>query len=250
MDGHGEWLNTSIYLFHPDGLNGGTTYTATIASGLTDVTGGVLAEDYTWQFDTLPPMILSVTPGNGESGVALDGGVEVDFNQPMDAASVEDAFTLVEQSAGNVAGGFDSLPWPSSFTFQPDAPLAWNGFYSARVDAAAARAVGGAAALDASLVWNFTVVGRPRILRTDPANGGMAARPFSEGIYFATPMDRDSLADKVTIDPAPASEPDSYYYEYNDSFGLSLVLKLARATRSRSRRAWPTSTATRSTARP
>ena len=226
VDGHGEWLNTSIYLFHPDGLNGGTTYTATIASGLTDVTGGVLAEDYTWQFDTLPPMILSVTPGNGESGVALDGGVEVDFNQPMDAASVEDAFTLVEQSAGNVAGSFDWTDDGSSFTFQPDAPLALNGFYSARVDAAAARAVGGAAALDASLVWNFTVVGRPRILRTDPANGDIAAEPYGGfSIYFATPMDRDSLADKVTIDPAPASEPDSYYYEYNDSFGLSFVLE-------------------------
>ncbi len=74
VEGQGEWLNTSIYVFRPVGMEGGTTYTATIAAGLEDVTGGVLAEDYTWSFSTLPPAIVSISPGDGSSGVALDSG--------------------------------------------------------------------------------------------------------------------------------------------------------------------------------
>ena len=42
IEGRGEWLNTSIYVFTPDGpLAGGTRYTARVQAGLTDTTGGL-----------------------------------------------------------------------------------------------------------------------------------------------------------------------------------------------------------------
>ncbi|MCX7682294.1 MAG: Ig-like domain-containing protein, partial [Anaerolineae bacterium] len=39
-EGQGEWLNTSIYVFTPTSLKGGTTYKARVKAGLTDTTGG------------------------------------------------------------------------------------------------------------------------------------------------------------------------------------------------------------------
>ena len=43
LEGEGEWLNTSIYMFTPsDGLRGGTDYTVTVKAGLEDITGGIL----------------------------------------------------------------------------------------------------------------------------------------------------------------------------------------------------------------
>src|SRR5436190_5998737 len=56
VEGKGEWLNTSIYVFHPTkSLAGGKTYTGHVKAGLADTTGGVLKEDFSWQFSTLAP---------------------------------------------------------------------------------------------------------------------------------------------------------------------------------------------------
>ncbi len=73
IEGEGEWLNTSIYLFTPSQeLRGGTTYTVTVPAGLEDVTGGILAEDYSWTFSTLKPDVLEISPYDGRDRVVLE----------------------------------------------------------------------------------------------------------------------------------------------------------------------------------
>ena len=63
--GTGEWLNTSIYMFNPDeALKGGSTYTVTVADGLSSVDGAVLDTAFEWSFETLPPQILSIRPSD------------------------------------------------------------------------------------------------------------------------------------------------------------------------------------------
>ncbi|RLC92976.1 MAG: alpha-2-macroglobulin, partial [Chloroflexi bacterium] len=63
LSGAGEWLNTSIYLFTPDeGFAPATTYTARVTAGLEDTTGGVLAEDFTWEFTTVMPAVVGSYP--------------------------------------------------------------------------------------------------------------------------------------------------------------------------------------------
>ncbi len=85
VTGKGEWLNTSIYLFTPETeLNGGTTYTVTVTAGLTDVTGGVLAEDFSWTFTTVRPDVIEIRPGDGAEGIVLDTLITVRFSQAMD----------------------------------------------------------------------------------------------------------------------------------------------------------------------
>jgi len=53
ISGKGEWLNTTIYRFHPDeGFLPSTKYTAKIAAGLTDTMERVLQKEYAWLFTT------------------------------------------------------------------------------------------------------------------------------------------------------------------------------------------------------
>ena len=230
VEGEGEWLNTSIYIFHPERLDGGTTYTVTVPAGLTDVTGGVLAEDFSWSFSTVPPRVLEVSPSDGSSDVGLDDPVSVTFNQPMDRSSVEAAFSFVEADMGPVRGTFEWSDDSTVFTFVPDERLPLGGFFQVQVDADIARAANGAAPLESSVFWGFATVGPPRIVRTDPADGEVDVAPGGAfRIFFATPMDRETLQDKVTIDPAPEGEVDSYYSTYDNRYTLAFPLQPSTA---------------------
>ncbi len=80
VQGKGEWLNTSVYVFHPEtALAGATTYTASVKAGLADADGLKLAQDYQWQFTTMAPSIDSINlpdlvfaPPEGFVNVPLD----------------------------------------------------------------------------------------------------------------------------------------------------------------------------------
>src|SRR5688572_3866764 len=82
--GQGEWLNTSIYVFRPEGpLAVGQTYTGRVAGGLTDTTGGLLRDDFTWQFSMQLPEVLAADPFFNQTDVGLTRPITVTFNQPM-----------------------------------------------------------------------------------------------------------------------------------------------------------------------
>ena len=126
--GQGEWLNTSIYTFTPDdGFVPATTYKARIAAGLADTTGGVLEEDFTWEFTTLMPGVVATYPNPGTMYVSPEPTVYFAFNQPMDRASVEAAFTLKAAGGTAVEGTFE---WHNAGLILPDRrtyePYAWS----------------------------------------------------------------------------------------------------------------------------
>jgi hypothetical protein len=85
VQGQGEWLNTSIYVFRADpAFDAGTTYTVKVQAGLTDTTGGTLKEDYVWSFHTVPPSVLFSSVGDGGTYNGLEDPLYVTFNQRMD----------------------------------------------------------------------------------------------------------------------------------------------------------------------
>ena len=95
VQGKGEWINTSIYVFHPDDrLQAGIKYTAKVPAGLKDPLGAELREDVVWSFTTMTPQVISMRPDDGETDVWLDRAMQVVFSQPMDHASVESLFSL------------------------------------------------------------------------------------------------------------------------------------------------------------
>ncbi|GAB4407588.1 MAG: hypothetical protein Kow00106_00470 [Anaerolineae bacterium] len=234
VQGAGEWLNTSIYLFTPETeLSGGTTYTVTVGAGLTDVTGGVLAEDFSWKFTTAPPDVIEIAPADGADAVLLDTKVTVHFSQAMDPASLEEGGFALEYlgAAGEdqptppapqvVAGTFDWSDDGRILTFFPAERLQLESAYRIMLDAGKARSATGAPLRENATSVFFTVP-YPRIERTSPADGEVDAQPYGGfTIYFNTPMDLKSLEDKVIIKPEPWREFDSYYYDWDNSYHLA-----------------------------
>ncbi len=106
--GHGEWVNSSVYVFQPEkGLLSGTNYKVSVEAGLKDTNGDALDKSYTWNFSTRPPLIGNFALKNGQQNppdaidnVLLDQAFVVTFLQPMDEQSVKDAVTLVNRESG------------------------------------------------------------------------------------------------------------------------------------------------------
>ena len=223
VEGEGRWLNTSIYQFRPaPALAGGAEYTVTVEAGLTAVDGATLPAAFRWSFVTVDPAIIETTPRTTDSGVALDMPIIVQFNQPMDRASVEAGFYLrpADDEEGTIGGAFTWTDDDARVAFQPDALLELDTFYAAGITGA--RSALGTAGLTGETEWEFLTVPRPAITGTTPFDGQADAQPYdSFTIYFASPMNRSTLRDKITIEPEPWREADAFYYEWENSYNLS-----------------------------
>jgi len=78
-----RWMGTSTLTFIPDSpLPYGTSYKATVPSGLKALTGALLEKEYTWNFETLRPAYKDRSPS--DSGLLpLKGPLYILFNQPV-----------------------------------------------------------------------------------------------------------------------------------------------------------------------
>jgi hypothetical protein len=223
VEGTGEWLNTSIYVFKPARpLAGGQAYTGRIAAGLGDTTGGLLQNDYEWTFYAAPPQVVSSIPAPAQSNLALNQPITITFNQAMDRASTEAAFSL---SGDRLVSG--SFRWANDDTevgFWPSANYAYNTTYAVLVRGAA-QAVGQGAALGQDYAFSFSTVLFPAILSTDPSDGAELA-DFNRGfrVYFASPMDVSTLDANIQIVPEP-TQVYTYWSDYDFSYYVGWSLK-------------------------
>ncbi|NWG16872.1 MAG: Ig-like domain-containing protein [Chloroflexi bacterium] len=227
VTGVGEWLNTSIYIFRPDpALAGGTEYTVTINPDLAALDGAVLAEAYNWSFTTVDPAIAEVIPEDRSGDVRPDRPLQVRFNQPMNRASVEAGFYLRAQGqvGSTVAGTFEWADDGKGFMFRPAQRLQLDTLYEAGFNDGVMGETGGA--LTGFTAWQFATVPFPAIVGTDPSNGQTGVYPWgSFTIYFASPMDTDTLEDKITIAPEPWRAPDFYYSSWDDSYNVNFPME-------------------------
>jgi len=217
VEGTGEWINTSIYVFRPaTGFTPGQIYRATVPAGLTDTTGGVMLDDFTWTFAVQPPYVLRTMPADGNDQVPLTQPVTVSFSWPMDPASTEAAFSIDPPVPGTFSWNDDH----TVMTFTTEERLQLDTHYAVRV-ARSARAATGDATLEGDYTWSFDTVPYPRILRTEPADGEAAADPdASFQIYFSAPMDPATLLPNITILPEP-TRVYTYWNSYENRFTVS-----------------------------
>ncbi len=224
VEGQGEWLNTSIYVFRPSRpLAGGQTYTGRIAPGLNDVTGGTLETAYEWRFTVAAPSVISTAPEFGAQHVALTTPISITFSQPMDRAATEAAFRLTQ--AGQVKAG--SFRWSDDdrvMGFVPAELFSLNSTYEVVVGRAS-TAAGGGATTGGDFIYSFTTVLPPAIRFTEPADGEQgvdAGRGFR--LYFASPMDVSTLDPNIEIVPKP-TQVYTYWSDYDFSYYLGWDLK-------------------------
>jgi len=235
IPGTGEWLNTSIYVFHPDDpLIGGTTYTAVVPSGLTDTSGGLLPDDVVWRFSTERPKVVSVSPRRDAELVGVDQSVVVRFNMPIDAGSAEGRFSL---RTSGLLGDLLSRPVSGtvtvvgdSLTFRPDEPLAFDRAYVASIGAGI-RAAGGGDGADTGVEWRFRTVPLPRIVGTTPRDGEKTASPYTSfSIRFNAPIAPDSVMENVSIEPAPdPAKVHTYFRSWDHTFVISFGAEPSRS---------------------
>jgi len=136
------WLDgdTEFTLLHPRAiLAPSTTYTFTLAGGITDPNGVVNSVDHHWQITTgQAPVIRSIEPADGATHVPVDTPISVSFSTSMTAAATEAAIQLTPTVPGTrvVRNSLD----PSRFVVLPGGVLQSGVTYTLRIAATAADA--------------------------------------------------------------------------------------------------------------
>lgn len=221
--GRGEWVNTSIYVFTPSrALDGATSYTVTVESGLTTADGATLLTPYTWTFTTTLPEVIEIFPLADSTKVKLDTPIQVRFNQPMDRPTVEEAFYLrldVDADVPRTLGTFQWTADSTGFSFKPAENLRINSAYRVGFDSDLLP-------LQGTTEWSFFTVPLPSIIATSPFDGEVDVSPYSSiNLYFASPMNIDTLPDKIRIEPPPRDEPEFFYRDWEDGYGISFTIE-------------------------
>ena len=118
--------------FTPSGLLGVSTSYTVAVSGLTDQSGNVMVP-FTSAFttgtsgvgNTTRPSVVSVSPGNGATGVAVNSSIVLTFNEAIDATTVNGSTVAISDSAfsGELAGSYAVDATGRVVTFTPLSPL-------------------------------------------------------------------------------------------------------------------------------
>ena len=236
VNGTGEWINSTIYIFYPEeSLHGGTTYVVNIDPDLEDISGNKINETYTWQFSTRDPQITNleinefywsnININTQElNHTFLDPQFRITFSQPMDQTSVETAIKFIDRESDQPINF--STSWNEDFTaieISFNQQLKINGYYNFELSPGVISKDKGI--IQEGLNFNVNTITSPMITGTD---ANLESRQTSYmpwvRVRFATPMDSEKIEDYIVISPEPEEGIHSYYSEYDQEltiYGLS-----------------------------
>ncbi|HLF74903.1 MAG TPA: Ig-like domain-containing protein, partial [Anaerolineales bacterium] len=194
VSGHGEWVNTSTYIFYPEpSMAGGTEYTVSLNQSLKTVTGVGPPEagQSTWTFTTSRPRVVTLEP-SGEAPLPLDPKIKLTFNQPMDTESVESNF-LFSGTEGMLEGDFSWNKEETELTFTPEDVLRRDVGYILNLGPAAKSKGGMTLGTDYGAV--LRTYGDFSVTATQSDYG-------STIFTFSSPLAKDDYDDAVKVSPA------------------------------------------------
>jgi uncharacterized protein YfaS (alpha-2-macroglobulin family) len=201
VDGSGEWINTSTYIFYPQpAMSGGASYQVNINPKLTSTAGSPLESAPGWSFNTVMPRLVSAQPADSSVNVYLDTNVQLNFSYPMDAASVEANFALQASDGPPVEGQASWNEDFTTFTFTPSELLQRDTTYLVSLGAEAAALGGTQLGEPISLSWN--TVPELFISGSTPAEGG--TKDIYEGIrlFVSSHLSNDNIDKYISINPS------------------------------------------------
>jgi hypothetical protein len=195
------YSDTTAIFVVPNGLDPNLTYTCTITTGVKDVAGIALANNYVWTFTTgdapniTLPTISSTDPANAATGVPFNQKIAATFSTPMDGSTFTSATFILKQGTTSVSG-FVSYSGIVAI-FAPTSPLAPNTGYTATITTRAKDLAGNA--LANNFIWNFTtgtaaVITSPTVSSTDPIDAATGV-PLNQKIaaIFSKTMDASTF---------------------------------------------------------
>ncbi|MGA8640718.1 MAG: Ig-like domain-containing protein [Candidatus Binatus sp.] len=118
----------------------GVTYTATITTGVQDLSGNNLASNFVWTFttglstDTTAPTVTSTNPADLAGSVGVDASVNATFDKAMDSSTLNpNTFTLTGPGVTVVVGKVSYDVSDQIATFTPTSSLATNTTFTATI---------------------------------------------------------------------------------------------------------------------
>ncbi len=216
-------------IFYPlVALQPNATYTATITTGVQDLSGNAMTEPNSWTFDTPNAATLLGTISTVKSTSPAANAVEVPLGAEISAAFSQtmDSFTLTTDTVTLQAPGGVKVPGTVSYdginvVFMPAAPLQPNTSYMATITSDAKSLAG--VPLDSDYVWMFMTGSdagpvAPKVVFNAPADGAAGIdTDDSLVIDFSEAMDAHSLAaSNITVTSSQGQDvPGSV--TYNDT---------------------------------
>jgi len=201
VDGSGEWINTSTYIFYPQpAMSGGASYQVSINPKLISTAGSPLESAPDWSFTTVLPRLVSAQPAESSVNVYLDTNVQLNFSYPMDSASVEANFLLQARDGSPVEGQSSWNEDFTTFTFTPTELLQRDTTYWVSLSAEAAALGGTQLGEPISLSWN--TVPELFISGSVPSEGG--TKDIYEGIriFVSSHLSNDNIDKYISINPS------------------------------------------------
>lgn len=133
--------NSRTAHFTPDlALGNDTAYFAILETEIENLAGGKMESVYLWRFttgseaDNEPPTIISVTPSDSESSVALNATATATFSESLSLSSITKSSFMLIRSDDTIISGQVSYDEPSkTAVFTPDNNLAASMVYQATI---------------------------------------------------------------------------------------------------------------------
>lgn len=219
VQGHGEWLNTSTYIFYPEsGMFGGTKYIATLNDSLSSVGGAPLDPEHyrTWSFSTAKPAIVETSPVEGL--LSLNGPIQIDFNVRMDTMATESAFALTNPEGIEVSGNFSWNDAITQLTFTPSSLLERGIVYTLTIDKGAASF--GGIKIEQIYTQSFTTY--PEFEATINPNADFQAYYAGYGVFSiltTSPVDSINIHKHIHVFPEISN---LYVYPASSGTGLTI----------------------------
>jgi hypothetical protein len=145
-----------------------TLYTATVTTGVRDLSGHALAISHNFSFttgaapDLMLPLIGVTSPLNNATGIARNAAITAQFSEAMQASTITASSFNVTQGSNVVAG---SVAYSgTTATFTPANTLASLTVYTVTITTAVMDLAGNALASNSS--WTFTTGGTASVLAT------------------------------------------------------------------------------------
>ena len=180
-----------------------TLYTATITTGVKDIAGNALANNYVWSFTTAafvtPPIVSSPVPANAAIDVALNQKIAINFSTKMDASTITSSTFTLMQGTTSVSGIVSYSG--TTATFAPASNFTASTLYTVTITTGAKDLAGNALASD--YIWSFTtgsavVVTPPIVSSTELANAAIdVALNHEITATFSVAMDASTITEST-----------------------------------------------------
>ncbi|MCF8371554.1 MAG: Ig-like domain-containing protein [Bacteroidales bacterium] len=193
VEGFISYTNSNATFVPTFALTPSAIYTCTITTGVKNVAGIPLANNYIWSFTTQSlsdPLVIYTDPLNNAQNVPLNQVVTASFNMPMALLTINSSTFTLSDGSSLITGIVSYTGTTASFT--PSGDLDPGTTYTGTITTGAESTT--SMPLVNNYEWTFTTISNvaPLVILTDPANNDTEV-PLNKTVTTDFDMEMDAL---------------------------------------------------------